>query len=75
MSFEYTIPKVDDNGEEVGENEGGLLVIRKPWPSTLRGIFGDRERFLETYFGRIDGMYLAGDSARKDKQQNFWISN
>ena len=64
---------VDDNGEEVGENEGGLLVIRKPWPSTLRGIFGDRERFLETYFGRIDGMYLAGDSARKDKQQNFWI--
>ena len=64
---------VNDDGSEVGSNEGGLLVIRKPWPSMLRGIFGDRERFIDTYFGRVDGMYLAGDSARIDSNKNFWI--
>ncbi len=64
---------VDENGNEVGENEGGLLVIRKPWPSMLRGIYGDRERFIETYFKKVQGMYLAGDSARRDANQNFWI--
>ncbi len=64
---------VDDEGREVGENEGGLLVVRKPWPSTLRGVYGDRERFIDTYFSRVRGMYLAGDSARKDERGNFWI--
>ena len=64
---------VHDDGSEVELNSGGLLVVRKPWPSMLRGIFGDRERFLETYFGRVEGMYLAGDSARCDNNENFWI--
>ncbi|MEE2819887.1 MAG: acetate--CoA ligase [Planctomycetota bacterium] len=64
---------VDDEGNEVGENKGGLLVVRKPWPSTLRGVYGDRDRFIDTYFARVDGMYLAGDSARKDERGNFWI--
>jgi acetyl-CoA synthetase len=64
---------VNDDGSEVEKNAGGLLVIRKPWPSTLRGIFGDRDRFIETYFSRVDGMYLAGDSARIDENDNFWI--
>ena len=64
---------VNDDGSEVETNVGGLLVIRKPWPAMLRGIYGDRERFVETYFGRIDGMYLAGDSARIDTNGNFWI--
>ena len=64
---------VNDDGTEVDSNEGGLLVVRKPWPSMLRGIFGDRERFIDTYFGRVDGMYLAGDSARIDKNNNYWI--
>jgi len=64
---------VNEDGSDVEQNSGGLLVVRKPWPSTLRGIYGDRERFLETYFGRIDGMYLAGDSARIDENDNFWI--
>ncbi|MBT7657833.1 MAG: acetate--CoA ligase, partial [Phycisphaerae bacterium] len=64
---------VNDDGSEVGENEGGLLVVRKPWPSTLRGVYGDRDRFIDTYFARIDGMYLAGDSARRDENKNFWI--
>ncbi len=47
--------------------------MRKPWPATLRGVYGDRERFLETYFERVEGMYLAGDSARIDENDNFWI--
>jgi len=64
---------VDDRGEEVPTNSGGLLVVRKPWPSTLRGIYGDRDRFIETYFSRVEGMYLAGDSARRDENSNFWI--
>ncbi len=64
---------VNEDGTEVDTNSGGLLVVRKPWPSILRGIFGDRERFIETYFGRIEGMYLAGDSARRDENGNFWI--
>jgi len=64
---------VNEQGEEMPANTGGLLVIRKPWPSMLRGIFGDRERFIETYWSRIAGMYLAGDSARKDEHGNFWI--
>ncbi len=64
---------VNEDGSEVEANSGGLLVIRKPWPGILRGIYGDRERFIETYFSRVDGMYLAGDSARRDENGNFWI--
>ena len=64
---------VDAEGNEVGPNEGGLLVIRKPWPSMIRGIYGDRERFIETYWSTIDGCYLAGDSSRRDDDGNFWI--
>ncbi|MDP7008493.1 MAG: acetate--CoA ligase [Phycisphaerales bacterium] len=64
---------VNEDGTEVGSNSGGLLVVRTPWPATLRGVYGDRQRFLDTYFGRIDGMYLAGDSARIDDSGNFWI--
>ena len=64
---------VDKDGNEVGPNQGGLLVIRKPWPSMMRGIYGDRERFVETYWSTIKGCYLAGDSARIDDDGNFWI--
>jgi len=64
---------VDASGRELGPNEGGLLVIRKPWPGMLRGIHGDRARFIETYFSKVDGMYFAGDSARRDEQGYFWI--
>jgi acetyl-CoA synthetase len=64
---------VNEDGSNVPKNMGGLLVVRKPWPAMLRGIYGDRERFLKTYFERVDGMYLAGDSARIDKNDNFWI--
>ena len=64
---------VNEAGEEKPPNVGGLLVIRKPWPAMLRGIYGDRQRFIETYFGRIPGMYLTGDGARRDERGYFWI--
>ena len=64
---------VDDAGVEQPPNKGGLLVIRKPWPGMLRGIHGDRQRFIDTYFSRVKGMYLAGDGARRDERGYFWI--
>ena len=64
---------VNSEGEEVGVNEGGILVVRKPWPSMLRGIYGNRERFIETYWSKVEGHYTAGDGARKDENGNFWI--
>ena len=64
---------VNDHGEQLPVNVGGLLVIRKPWPAMLRGIHGDRQRFIETYFARVPGMYLTGDGARRDERGYFWI--
>ena len=64
---------VNSDGEEVETNEGGILVIRKPWPGMLRGIFGDRERYLDTYWSKVSGMYVPADGARKDEDGNFWI--
>jgi len=64
---------VNEQGEELPANTGGLLAIRKPWPSMLRGIYGDRERFVRTYFSKIEGMYFPGDGARRDELGNFWI--
>jgi len=64
---------VDEEGNEVGPNEGGKLVIRKPWPSMLRTIYGDKQRYIDTYWSEYDGMYLAGDGARRDDDGYFWI--
>jgi acetyl-CoA synthetase len=64
---------VTEDGAEQPPNTGGLLVIRKPWPGMLRGIHGDRQRFIDTYFSRVEGMYFAGDSARRDDRGYFWI--
>jgi acetyl-CoA synthetase len=64
---------VNEKGEEMPANTGGLLAIRRPWPAMLRGIHGDRQRFVNTYFGRIKGMYFAGDGARRDSRGYFWI--
>ncbi|MGB8353739.1 MAG: acetate--CoA ligase [Chthoniobacteraceae bacterium] len=64
---------VDDAGKEVGVNEGGKLVIRKPWPSMLRTIWGDKARYKQTYWSEFKGFYLAGDGARRDKDGYFWI--
>ncbi len=64
---------VDDAGKELPANQGGKLVIRKPWPSMLRGIWGDKKRYKETYWSEYKGMYFAGDGARRDKDGYFWI--
>ncbi|BBN95897.1 acetyl-CoA synthetase [Deinococcus grandis] len=53
-------------GEELGPDDGGLLVIKRPWPSMLRTVYGDDERYRKTYWGEIDGVYFAGDGARRD---------
>ena len=60
-------------GKSVGANEGGYLVIKRPWPSMLRTIWGDDKRYKEQYWSQIDGIYFAGDGARRDEQGYFWI--
>jgi acetyl-CoA synthetase len=63
----------DQKGQRV-ETGGGLLALTKPWPSMLRGIYGDRERFLKTYFSRWDdGVYFTGDGARRDEDGFYWL--
>ncbi len=66
---------VDDAGNEVGPNEGGKLVVRKPWPSMLRTIWGDKARYKEAYWSEFkkQGFYFTGDGARRDQDGYFWI--
>ncbi|MDQ6998961.1 MAG: acetate--CoA ligase [Mariprofundus sp.] len=64
---------VDESGEDVS-GDGGLLVIRKPWPSMLRGVWGDDQRYIDTYWHKFEGKYyFAGDGARCDKDGYMWI--
>jgi len=60
-------------GVSVGPNEGGYLVIKHPWPSMLRTLYGDDERYRKTYWSEIPGCYFAGDGARRDALGNYWI--
>ncbi len=62
-----------EDGTEAGPNEGGHLVIRRPWPGMLRGVFGDPARYKKTYFTRYPGIYDPEDGARKDEEGYFWI--
>ncbi|WOC60328.1 acetate--CoA ligase [Paenarthrobacter sp. AT5] len=64
---------VDENGASVANGEGGYLVVREPWPSMLRGIWGDPERFKDTYWSRFEAMYFAGDGAKKDEDGDVWL--
>ncbi|HSN99297.1 MAG TPA: acetate--CoA ligase, partial [Candidatus Nanopelagicales bacterium] len=64
---------VTPDGKSVGANEGGLLVLRRPWPSMLRTVWGDDERFRLTYFSSIEGCYFTGDGARRDEDGYFWV--
>ncbi|GBF32907.1 acetyl-coenzyme A synthetase [Desulfocucumis palustris] len=67
-------PKViRQDGSEAGVNEGGYLVIEKPWPGLMRGVYGDPERFKTTYFVQYPGYYFTGDGARKDEDGYFWL--
>jgi acetyl-CoA synthetase len=64
---------VDGAGNPVPEGGGGYLVLTRPWPSMLRGIYGDPERYRETYWSRFPGMYFAGDGAKRDADGYFWL--
>ena len=61
------------DGKRVGANEGGYLVITRPWPGMLRTIYGDDERYRQQYWSQIEGVYFAGDGARRDQDGYFWI--
>jgi acetyl-CoA synthetase len=62
-----------EKGEMVPPGGGGYLVLRKPWPAMLRGIYGDEERYRETYWSRYPNMYFVGDGARVDEDGDFWL--
>ncbi|MFT4135595.1 acetate--CoA ligase [Microbacterium sp.] len=70
-----SIDVVDEDGAHVGNGNGGLLVITEPWPSMLRGIWGDPERFVATYWEKFQrlGYYFAGDGARLDQDGDVWF--
>lgn len=70
-----SIDVVDESGQEVGNGKGGLLVVTEPWPSMLRGIWGDPDRFVETYWEKFadQGYYFAGDGARLDEDGDIWL--
>lgn len=64
---------VDDQGQPVERGHGGLLVLREPWPSMLRTIYGDPDRFREVYWSRFDGLYFAGDGCKIDEDGYLWL--
>ena len=64
---------VDDKGVEVGNGHGGFLILDQPWPSMLRGIWGETERYKETYWSRFPGIYFAGDGAKLDDDGAIWL--
>ncbi|MGW1839981.1 acetate--CoA ligase [Streptomyces sp. NPDC002067] len=64
---------VDDDGNEVPDGAGGYLVLTEPWPSMLRTIWGDDQRYLDTYWSRFEGRYFAGDGAKKDEDGDIWL--
>jgi len=64
---------VDDNAGEVGNGHGGYLILDQPWPSMLRGIWGEDERYKETYWSRFEGIYFAGDGAKLDNDGAIWL--
>ncbi len=64
---------VDDAGKAVGNGEGGYLVLTEPWPAMLRTIWGDDERYKETYWSRWEDVYFAGDGAKKDDDGDIWL--
>lgn len=75
MPFFGIVPALLDNdGNEIDGAGEGFLVIKKPWPSTLRTVFGDHKRMEETYFSRFPGYYMTGDGARRDKDGHYWLT-
>ena len=64
---------VDDQGTSVPDGSGGYLVVKEPWPAMLRTLWGDDQRFKDTYWSRFPGMYFAGDGAKKDDDGDIWL--
>ncbi|MGZ6271796.1 MAG: acetate--CoA ligase [Candidatus Limnocylindrales bacterium] len=64
---------VDGEGKSVPLGGGGYLVLKRPWPAMLRGIYGDPERYRQTYWSRFPGLYFAGDGAKRDEEGYFWL--
>jgi acetyl-CoA synthetase len=64
---------VDDEAKEVGNGGGGYLILDKPWPSMLRGVWGEPQRYKDTYWSRFDGLYFAGDGAKLDDDGALWL--
>ncbi len=64
---------VNDEGESVPDGSGGYLIIREPWPAMLRTVWGDDERYKDTYWSRWPGVYFAGDGAKKDEDGDIWV--
>jgi len=74
LPFFGVVPEVVDNqGQPVPKNSGGKLVLRRPWPGMLRGIWGDPARFVQTYWSEVEGCYFTGDGCRQDKDGYYWI--
>jgi acetyl-CoA synthetase len=63
----------DEQGNEVGPGRGGYLVLRRPWPAMLRGLYKEHERYVETYWSKYPDTYFAGDGARIDEDGDFWL--
>jgi len=64
---------VDDDAKSVPNGSGGYLVLREPWPAMLRTLYGDDQRFVDTYWSRWEGLYFAGDGAKKDEDGDLWL--
>jgi acetyl-CoA synthetase len=64
---------VDDSAHEVGKGHGGYLILDKPWPSMLRGVWGEPERYKENYWSKYEGVYFAGDGAKLDSDGAYWL--
>ena len=64
---------VDEQGHPVPADVGGYLVLKRPWPAMLRGIYGDPDRYKQVYWSRFPGLYFTGDGARKDGDGYFWL--
>jgi acetyl-CoA synthetase len=74
LPFFGIVPEVvDDQGKAVPRNSGGKLILRKPWPGMLRGLWGDPERYKDVYWREVKGSYFTGDGCRQDKDGYFWI--
>src|SRR6476469_9583414 len=68
-----SVDVVNDEAQSVPNGSGGYLVITEPWPSMLRTLWGDDQRFVDTYWSRFEGLYFAGDGAKRDDDGDIWF--